>query len=185
VSRTVVREALRQLEADGLVTIIPNRGPVVATLTRDDAAQLYEAREALEALAGRLFTLRATPEQLDGLQESLAAIEVAFAREDDPAGWIKAKDDFYELLLEGSGNAAVAGLLRTIQYRVRLLRGVSLAHPGRRAESARELRSVVDAIADRDGDRVEDLLKQHVQNAGAAAFDELAAADEELASSVH
>ena len=59
-SRTSVREALRELAAEGLVTSIPNKGTVVTEVTRDEARQLYELRSGLEALAGRLFVERAT-----------------------------------------------------------------------------------------------------------------------------
>src|SRR5207248_2791945 len=63
VSRTVVREVLRQLESEGLVTTVPNRGPVVTELTTADAEALFEVRGALEGLAGALFAERATAEQ--------------------------------------------------------------------------------------------------------------------------
>jgi DNA-binding GntR family transcriptional regulator len=180
VSRNVVREALRHLEADGLVTVIANRGPIVATLTRQDAEALYEARAALEAMAGRLFAERATPQQMTALRGSLRAVETAFAREDDVVGWIASKDAFYALLLECCGNTVIADLLRTIQQRVRLLRGVSLHHRGRREESVRELREVVEAIVARDGERARGLLELHVERAGRAAFDRLSATGDEF-----
>lgn len=91
VSRTVVREALRQLEAEGLVRIVANRGPVVATLSPQEAASLYEVRGALEALAGSLFAQRATDEQCAALQQALQRVRDTVgkrgsARETGPAG---------------------------------------------------------------------------------------------------
>src|SRR6185369_7343119 len=63
VSRTSVREALRELAAEGLVTAIPNRGTIVTSVSAEEARQLYEVRSALEALAGRLFVANASPAQ--------------------------------------------------------------------------------------------------------------------------
>ncbi len=74
VSRTVVREALRQLESEGLVTTVPQRGPVVAVLTAADAEALYEVRAVLEGLAGRAFAQRATPAERVALRERLAEL---------------------------------------------------------------------------------------------------------------
>jgi DNA-binding GntR family transcriptional regulator len=91
VSRTVVREALRHLEAEGLVTIVPNRGPVVTVLSYEDAAALFEVRAALEALASEAFADRATSEERDALRKSCDTVAEAF-EEGSIEGWLEAKD---------------------------------------------------------------------------------------------
>src|SRR5215471_5621253 len=78
VSRTSVREALRHLESEGLVQNLPNKGPTVARVTREEAQALYEVREVLEGLAARLFTERATAKQVAALEMALQRLASAF-----------------------------------------------------------------------------------------------------------
>ena len=75
VSRTSVREALRELAAEGLVTAIPDRGTVVTSVSAEEARQLYEVRSSLEALAGRLFVQHASPAQRKALARALERVE--------------------------------------------------------------------------------------------------------------
>src|SRR5690554_5491541 len=76
VSRTVIREVLRELEADGLVRIVPNKGPVVAgPASVEDVRALYEARSVLEALAGRNFALYASDAEMRALRQALRRVE--------------------------------------------------------------------------------------------------------------
>src|ERR1700710_2092979 len=77
VGRTSVREALRQLEAEGLVTVYPHRGPVVSTLTPEEAQPLYSLRGLLEGYAGRMFAQRRTAADIDRLEAALDAFEAA------------------------------------------------------------------------------------------------------------
>src|SRR5215472_16989961 len=77
VSRTSLREALRQLEGDGLIVNIPHKGLVVATMTREEADEIFQVRAVVEGLAGRLFAERATDEQRAALQAALTAVETA------------------------------------------------------------------------------------------------------------
>src|SRR3974390_2333240 len=78
VSRTVIREALRQLESEGLVAIVPNKGPVVRSLTIEEAQDLYAIRAVLEGLAARLFTEHAEPSEIQELEEALIRTSGAY-----------------------------------------------------------------------------------------------------------
>lgn len=146
VSRTVIREALRHLEAEGLVDIVANRGPVVRVLSDREADSLYEVRGALEGLAGALFAERATPEQRAELTRALEQVRDAVGH-DSPAELLRAKDAFYEALADGSDNEVILSTLRTLHARIRLLRGMSLRAEGRMPRMLRELEAVVDAAA--------------------------------------
>jgi DNA-binding GntR family transcriptional regulator len=173
VSRTVIREALRHLEAEGLVEVVPNRGPVVARITRDEARALYEVREALESLAAARFTIRATMTQKRALGRSLARIQTAYAK-GELVGALVAKTEFYRALCEGAANPVITSMLSAIQARVQLLRGLSLSTPGRADASLEELRRVVEAIDRNDPVGAGRLAAEHVRNASVAAMQRLA-----------
>lgn len=177
VSRTVVREALRHLEAEGLVELVPNRGPVVSSVSPDEARDLYEVREALESLLAKCCAERATPSQKRQLARTLTRVEAAYdgGTLSDELG---AKDELYEALYQGAGNPVIASLLRTIQARAQMLRGYSLQTPGRTEKSLEELQQMVDAIEQGDAEAARQIAAAHVRNAGAAAMARLAEIEE-------
>jgi GntR family transcriptional regulator, trigonelline degradation regulator len=171
VSRTSIREALRELAAEGLVTTIPNKGTIVAEVTAEEARQLYQVRSALEALAGRLFVENATDAQRRALTNALRAVERAAAK-GSPA-MLAAKDKFYDVLFEGGGNEALRSIAGTLHARVNLLRSLSLSRPGRAAESLAELAEIVAAVAANDADAAAKACSHHVEAAGMAGFSAL------------
>jgi DNA-binding GntR family transcriptional regulator len=172
VSRTVVREVIRQLESEGLVTIIANHGPVVTELSAADAQALYEVRMSLEGLAGKLFAERADATQRAELAVALDGVAAAF---EEPALRVRlaAKDRFYDALVDGAGNPMVRQMLRGIHARVQLLRGLSLQAPGRADASLRELREIVAAATSGDGDAARIACEEHVRQAGALVLQTL------------
>lgn len=172
VSRTTVREALRELESEGLVEVIPQRGAVVATVNESDAADLYEARTVIEALMVRRFVERATDADIKNLR---AAIEdyAAIAQETaDVRQMLVCKDRFYEVLRSGAKSPVLSQMVSGLQGRIRVLRSQSLSQPGRPAQSAAELRSLGSAIEERDAKKAYKLCVAHVRT---AAQTELAA----------
>lgn len=171
VSRTVVREALRHLEAEGIVTIVPNRGPVVTTLSRDEIAQLFDVRAALEALAAERFAQRATPEERAALEHTCDIVAVAYASEDVEA-WITAKDTFYDALLVGAHNDLIRTTVVGIHARIQVLRGRSLSTPGRREHSIEEIRHITDLVVSGQATEAAVATRQHVELAAKAAFEQ-------------
>jgi DNA-binding GntR family transcriptional regulator len=169
VSRTSVREALRHLESEGLVQNLPNKGPVVATVTREDAQALYEVREALEGLAARLFTERATAKQVASLEQALDGLAAAFGQ-GDIRSIVSEATAFYDVLLEGCGNPIIRDQIRALQARVVFLRGTSMSQPGRAPGSLQEMSAIVKAIVRREAAAAEDAAKVHVCRARDAAL---------------
>jgi len=177
VSRTPVREALRQLEAEGLVTMVPNRGPIVRTVSAREAADLYEVRGVLEALASRLFTERAHDQGIEELHAIVREIEVA-GRAGRGGELLALKERFYGVLLRGAANELVTSSLDSLRARVTFLRGMSLQRGGRWQSTVEELDVIVAAMRRRDADAAAQACLEHVRRAAAVALQVL---DEEAA----
>lgn len=168
VSRTSLREALRQLEGDGLVVNIPHKGLVVATMSREEADEIYQVRAVVEGLAGRLFAERATAEQRDALQAALAAVEAA---EQSAAllTLVAAKNHFYAVLVGGGDNRTMGAIFQSLQDRIASLRFLTLKQPGRAAQSVAEMRRILVAVLDRDPEAAAQACVAHVEAAAAIA----------------
>lgn len=168
VSRTVIREALRQIESEGLIEIIPNKGPVVRELSPEEAADLYLIRAVLEGLAARLFAENASDSMVDQLDAALEAVVLAYEGENGEEA-LDAKTRFYDLLYLGGASQTLASMLGTVQARVWRWRAVGLTHPKRAAsrlrESIQNLRAMTAAIRARDADAAESVARREVSSA--------------------
>lgn len=173
VSRTSLREALRELQADGLITLKPNKGMSVAILTEETARSIYEVRRMLEGLAARLFTRNATGAQMKALHDSIEGLAQVYDNFSSEA-FITAKTHFYDILLEGAGNEVAADMLRRIHSRASQLRVMSLSSSERAQQSIRELREFYKALEARDEDLAWDLCLAHVEAASQSALKALA-----------
>ena len=173
VSRASLREALQHLVAEGLIENVPHRGPVVASIDQKEAAEIYEVREILEAMAGAGFARNATESQLARLEQAVAALKHPKIH-GEQSQLVATKNRFYEILFEGCGNRVLARLLIALNNRVTLLRRVSLSQKGRLRRSIRELDAIVDAIRQRDADAAFAACQRHVRNAAEAALAQLA-----------
>lgn len=169
VSRTLVREALRQLESEGLIMVIPHRGPVVEQLTPDQARGIYQVREELEGLACQLFCENATEEQLAAVGEAFKALKRALTH-GTALEQIAGKNAFYQLVLDGAGNEALTTTLRLLNSRVMLLRSTSMQAPGRAKHSVAELSDLLTALQARDGKAARAAGSLHVRNASVVAI---------------
>ena len=172
VSRTTVREALRELESEGLVEVIPQRGAVVRTVSPADAADLYGARIAIETLVVGRFIQRAEDATVRDLVDAIETYALRAAPAYGVMDMLAAKDDFYRILRHGASSPALGALLDGLRARIRVLQAHSLSQPGRRAASAAELRGLGRAIAARDEALARRLCADHVQAAQHASVAE-------------
>lgn len=173
VSRTTVREALRELASEGLVTVVPQRGAIVTVPSLDDAVDLYEVRASLESLVVQRFVERASDDQVAQLARAVEQFAAVVESGAEVREILAAKNEFYVVLIAGAATNAVQQLLEAIQARVQVLRATSLAEPGRAHDVIAELRAIVAAIASRDATRASELMAAHIRTAARTALSSL------------
>jgi DNA-binding GntR family transcriptional regulator len=172
VSRTPVREAIRQLELEGLVVMVPRKGAYVAELSLRDMAEVFEMRAALDGLAAALAAERITEEEIDFLERCLLEISDAIARKDLKA-CIEADTTFHERLYRASRNMRLAQTIANLREQIQLFRTTSLGRPGRMSLALEEHRQILEAISQRNSKLAHKLAYEHIERAEAAFMREL------------
>lgn len=163
-SRSSVREAIRELASEGLVESVPYNKTVVASVSADEAEELYDLRGHLESIMVRKFAEKASDDEIATMKAAFAD----YAAAEDSLARIRAKDVLYRVL--GSYAPVAYPVLSGFNARISLLRAISLARPGRHDESVREVGQMVDAIAARNVSEAVRLCEQHAEVAGKAVL---------------
>ena len=170
VSRTVIREALRQLESESIIETIPNKGPIVRQLTRGEAEDLYAIRSVLEGLAARMFVANASSEDVKALKNALDRTIDAY-RDNPPDVIMKVKNEFYEILFAGAGSETLSSMISMLYARIWRWRALGLGHPKRSPRRSEQsiagLRKLYDALKKRNADLAENIARREVMNAAA------------------
>lgn len=163
VSRTPVREALRQLELEGLVNMIPNRGAFVNRITEKDVQDIYLIRSMLEGQCARWATEYITEAQLEDLEETLCLSEY-HTKKNHIDKLYELDSLFHEQLYAASNSRILKHVLSDFHDYVKQVRRASIASDGRSVKSTEEHRVIFEAIKARDADRAEELAKEHVRH---------------------
>ncbi len=164
VSRTPVREAIRKLELERFVVMIPRRGTYVANLSLKDINEVFEIRAALDGLAAGLAAERITEEELEQLERLLVEISEHIDQHDNEK--IVATDEaFHDILYRASRNERLVGIIYNLREQFTRFRSVSINYPGRLQNTLEEHRQLVEAIARREPDMAQQKAREHIENA--------------------
>lgn len=167
VSRTPVREALRQLELEGLVTIVPNKGAYVTGISQKDVHDIYKIRSMLEGMCARWATRYITPEQIGELEEVILLSEFHLKRKNEEKAVQVSELDgkFHKVLYEASNSRILEHVLSDFHKYVQMARTHSVESRERAEKSIEEHRAILEAIKGKDEDQAERLANAHVMKA--------------------
>ncbi|RDE08601.1 GntR family transcriptional regulator [Pelagibacterium lacus] len=168
VSRSVVREAIRYLEAEGLVENAPRSGPVVATLDWGQAEQIYNIRLLLETQAAADCARKADAAAKAALRDALQALDEAF-RASEPQRLYDATTHFYEVIFTVAGHDVAWEIVQRLNGRISRLRALTLASTDRHVSGQARMTRICEAILDSDPERAASAVHDHLTEAAEIA----------------
>lgn len=164
VSRTPVREAFRQLELEGLIQIIPNKGAYVTGITEKDVKDIYMIRSLLEGLCARWACEHITEEQMEEMEENIY-LSKFHAGKGHLEQLAELDNRFHEILYEACNSKMLEHQLRDFHEYVLRVRKKTLSNANRGPKSNEEHEMIMEAIRAKDADRAEKLANMHMLNA--------------------
>jgi DNA-binding GntR family transcriptional regulator len=173
ISRTPIREAFRQLESEGYLTVIPRKGAVVTSLSERDIQEFYSIKSILEGYAARMAAERLTERDLDRLEainERLAQL----TRDGDVKTFFRVHNEFHELFIRAAGNEKLLELINQLMMKFNRLRMTSLSLPGRMEISVQEHRKIIEAFRERDGEKADNLVRRTANYGGQVLIQSMA-----------
>ena len=164
ISRTPVREAIRKLEQEGYVIMLPRRGTYVSSVSVHDVQEIFEIRTALEKLSTGLAARRIENDELEQLQKLLTTIE-GYIEKRDIDNIVKTDIEFHDLLYHVSRNERLSGIISNLKEQLARFRTLSMSYPGRLEETLEEHREMVEAIASGDVEAAREAAERHMVRA--------------------
>ncbi len=173
ISRTPIREAFRQLESEGYLTVIPRKGAVVASLSERDVEEFYAIKSILEGYAARMAAERLSEkdiERLEAINDRLAQL----AQEGDVKTFFRVHNEFHELFIRSAGNEKLFELIQQLGLKFNRLRMASLSLPGRMEISVQEHRKIIQAFREKAGDKADKLVSKTAAYGGQVLIQSMA-----------
>ena len=164
VSRTPVREAIRQLELEGLVQSIPNKGAIVKGISAQDIEDIYTIRMLIEGLAARWAAEKINDEELKELREAVD-LEEFYTVKNDVSHLLLFDSRFHDIIFKASKSKPLMHTLSTFHHYVQRARNISLNNPERARLVLEEHKAILQAIMEHDAEKAEKLTTLHVRNA--------------------
>ncbi len=163
VSRTPIREAMRKLELEGLVIMIPRRGAEVARITEKSLKDVLEVRRTLDALSVELACERITQEEIEHLQQACHEFEVA-TKGKDASVMAKADVALHDIIVQATGNLRLQQLVNNLSEQMYRYRFVYIREESKHDKLVDEHREIYESIASRDKVRAAKAAKLHIDN---------------------
>lgn len=163
VSRTPVREALKQLELEGLITNIPNRGVVVQGLSEQDILDIHAIRSNIEGIAVKWAVERMNDELVKELTEIYDLMEF-YAFKKDFEKMLEMSSKFHEMIYTATKSRYLEQVLRDYQLFIQCFRINSLKSSGRAVEVLKEYKEILEGFAERDVERTYRAMTYHMQH---------------------
>ena len=163
ISRTPVREAIRQLELEGLVQLVPNKGAFVTGISEKDVRDIYLIRARLEGLAARMAAKNITPELLDAMEETVVLSEY-HAKKENYEQVCEMDSKFHKLLYKASGSRILEHTLTDFHQYVQRVRMASIMKKRRMEKSNDEHDAILTAIREHDEEKAELVATRHISN---------------------
>ncbi|QGU00544.1 Transcriptional regulator, GntR family [Candidatus Syntrophocurvum alkaliphilum] len=174
VSRTPVREALRKLELEGFIVMVPRKGAYVADISFKDIADVFEIRAALEGLAASLAAERITDEELEEMERLLVEKAECIATNNIDR-LVEVDTRFHEIIYIASRNERLTTIINNLREQIQRFRLTSLSYPGRKKQSMEEHRTLTEAIQSRDINYARQVAQEHIENAENIMIDSIKA----------
>lgn len=174
ISRTPIREAFRQLETEGFITVMPRKGAVVSPITAKDVREFYAIKSLLEGYAARQACAKFTDKDIKRLRALNQQMKTC-AEENDLKGFFRLDSQFHETFLKACNNDRLCALAHNIVQQFERLRVAALSMPGRLRASVKQHDGIIEAFALKDEPRVEALVRENAELSAEILVKELSA----------
>ena len=163
ISKTPLREALRVLSVEGLISLVPNRGSFVTKPTIDEIKEMFEVMSVLEGVCAHAAAAKMNAAAFDTIEQLHAKLEQEYARRDQKE-YIRVNNQYHKFIQQLAGNRTLNQIVNGLREKILLHRFQSLNLPGRFDDSIKEHRALLEAFRQKAGPGAERIMKEHLKN---------------------
>ncbi len=161
-SRLPIREAIRQLQAEGLITVINHKGTFVSKLTTKDVQDVYKIRSILEGEAAKLGTKLISQDDIKKMESILELMEQNNLAAYGPKNWLNMNEKFHLILYEATGNQRIVKMISNLMVETSSYVRLAVIIEGQKPRAKSYHRKILEAVKKRDGEKAEALTKEHL-----------------------
>lgn len=162
ISRTPIREAFRQLESEGFITVVPRKGAVVSPITDKDVSEFYEIKGLLEGYAARTACGKLSDKDIERLETLNAKMEKC-AERSDVKNFFRLDNQFHDAFLTSCGNEKLCATVHHLVRQFERFRITALSLPGRMSDSVRQHKDIIEAFRQKDSSLIEALVRANAE----------------------
>ena len=172
ISRTPIREAFRQLESEGFISVTPRKGAVVSPITDKDVNEFYAIKSLLEGFAAKTACTKLAQKDIKRL-DSLNSQMGRCAEKSDVKGFFKLDNQFHDIFLKACGNEKLCAMVYQLVQQFERFRITALSVPGRMTDSVKQHRDIIEAFRESNVALVESLVMANAEKSGHMLVEEL------------